>query len=162
MMRYYLAYGSNLNKQQMAWRCPDAVPVGTAWIDDYELLFKGSMSGAYLTIEQKKGSKVPVAVWAVNETDENALDAYEGFPSFYYKKNMTLDVKFYNGLTERTECFVYIMHENRQVAIPSRMYMTTCIQGYHDFDFDIDYLEQAFENSSRQGWHIVVGSNKRG
>ena len=53
MKRYYLAYGSNLNLQQMALRCPMAKPVGTAVIRDYELLFKGSKTGAYLTIEPK-------------------------------------------------------------------------------------------------------------
>lgn len=42
MKKYYLAYGSNLNIRQMALRCPTAKPVGTAVIEDYELLFKGS------------------------------------------------------------------------------------------------------------------------
>ena len=50
MKRYYLAYGSNLNIAQMQFRCPDATVVGTAVIPDYELLFKGSLTGAYLTI----------------------------------------------------------------------------------------------------------------
>ena len=31
-MKLYLAYGSNLNKEQMAYRCPDAVPVGISRI----------------------------------------------------------------------------------------------------------------------------------
>lgn len=30
MKRYYLAYGSNLNVRQMAWRCPTAKAVGIA------------------------------------------------------------------------------------------------------------------------------------
>lgn len=63
MKRYYLAYGSNLNIAQMRFRCPDAMIVGTAVIQDYELLFKGSKSGAYLTIERKDGARVPVGVW---------------------------------------------------------------------------------------------------
>lgn len=62
MKRYYLAYGSNLNVRQMAWRYPTAKAVGTAIIKDYELLFKGSKTGAYLTIEPKSGAEVPVAV----------------------------------------------------------------------------------------------------
>ena len=60
MEKYYLAYGSNLSVAQMAQRCPDAVYVGTAEIENYQLLFKGSQSGSYLTIEPKVGSKVPV------------------------------------------------------------------------------------------------------
>lgn len=60
--RYYIAYGSNLNIIQMRMRCPQAGVIGTAVIKDYELLFKGNLTGAYLTIEPKKGSSVPVAV----------------------------------------------------------------------------------------------------
>ena len=88
MNKYYLAYGSNLSMAQMAQRCPDAVYVGTAELKDYQLLFKGSQSGSYLTVEPKKGSTVPVLVWRISERDEHHLDRYEGCPSFYYKKMM--------------------------------------------------------------------------
>ena len=86
--RYYLAYGSNLNIRQMAYRCPSARIIGTSIIPDYELLFKGSKTGSYLTIEPKEGSKVPVAVWSVTESDEARLDAYEQtiFMQKYSKK----------------------------------------------------------------------------
>ena len=33
----YFAYGSNLNFEQMAYRCPEATVVGTAKLDGYEL-----------------------------------------------------------------------------------------------------------------------------
>ena len=49
--RYYLAYGSNLNVRQMKLRCPTARIVGTATIEGYRLMFKGSKTGSYLTIE---------------------------------------------------------------------------------------------------------------
>ena len=84
--RYYIAYGSNLNIRQMRMRCPHARVVGTAVIKDYELLFKGSLTGAYLTIEPKKGGAVPVAAWEVTESDEAALDRYEGFPIFITRR----------------------------------------------------------------------------
>ena len=42
----YFAYGSNLNFDQMAYRCPEATVVGTAKLDDYELAFRRG----YLTI----------------------------------------------------------------------------------------------------------------
>ena len=91
--RYYIAYGSNLNISQMRMRCPHARVIGTSVIPDYELLFKGSMTGSYLTIEPKEGSSVPVAVWETTDDDEARLDRYEGFPAFYYKAEMTLPIK---------------------------------------------------------------------
>ena len=63
--RYYIAYGSNLNIRQMRMRCPSARIIGTSEIPDYELLFKGSKTGSYLTIEPKDGSTGPVAAWEV-------------------------------------------------------------------------------------------------
>ena len=73
MNKYYLAYGSNLSMAQMAQRCPDAVYVGTAELKDYQLLFKGSQSGSYLTVEPKKGSMVPVLVWRISDGSGSAI-----------------------------------------------------------------------------------------
>ena len=111
MKRYYLAYGSNLNIRQMRYRCPTAKPIGITAIPDYELLYKGSGTGAYLTIEPKKDGLVPIAVWEVTEADEKRLDAYEGCPTFYYKKELRLPVKLRNGKTKKVDAFIYIMHE---------------------------------------------------
>ena len=79
--RYYIAYGSNLNIPQMRMRCPEARIIGTSVIKDYQLLFKGSKTGSYLTIEKMEGASVPAAVWEVTENDEKALDRYEGYPN---------------------------------------------------------------------------------
>ena len=66
----------------MKMRCPKARVIGTAEIRKFELLFKGSKTGSYLTVEPKDGGIVPVAVWETTEADESALDRYEGFPIF--------------------------------------------------------------------------------
>ena len=146
MKKYYLAYGSNLNIAQMQFRCPDAMIVGTAVIPDYELLFKGSLTGAYLTIEPKQGAQVPVGVWEVSLTDEFRLDRYEGFPSFYYKREMRIPVKdIRTGKTKLRDAFVYIMHEDRKLGVPTDMYVRTCIEGYLDFGFDTDFLLAAYD-----------------
>ena len=74
--KYYAAYGSNLNVPQMLRRCPGARVIGTAVIPDYRLLFKGSKTGSYLTIEPAEGYSVPVGVWEVSDENEAALDRY--------------------------------------------------------------------------------------
>lgn len=151
MKKYYIAYGSNLNVQQMRYRCPNARVVGVSFIKDYELLYKGSQTGSYLTIEKKKGSVVPVAVWEVTAEDEKNLDIYEGFPSFYYKKEMQLQL---DGSKKKVNAFVYIMHEERKLGIPSQNYVQTCRVGYATFGFDYKYLDDAYAKS-------VKGKNNR-
>ena len=148
--RYYIAYGSNLNIPQMRMRCPDARIIGTSVIEDYQLLFKGSKTGSYLTIEPMEGAEVPVVIWEVTETDEKALDRYEGYPNFYYKKEMTLDIKgIRTGKVRRRDAFAYIMHEERELGIPSWYYVNTCLDGYRAFGFDEKYLFDAIRISRR-------------
>lgn len=148
--KYYIAYGSNLNTEQMRFRCPQAEIIGTSEIKDYELLFKGSQTGYYLTIEKKKGGSVPVAVWATTAADEAALDRYEGFPTFYHKAEMELPVKsIRTGKVQNIKCYVYIMHEDRQLGSPSEFYVRTCLDGYRDFGFDEKILMRAIKNSRR-------------
>ena len=45
--KLYLAYGSNINLDQMDYRCPDASVVGPVVLENYELLFR---RGGFATI----------------------------------------------------------------------------------------------------------------
>lgn len=148
MKRYYIAYGSNLNVPQMRWRCPDARIIGTGSIDGYELLFKGSITGSYLTIEKAEGGSVPVTVWEVSEEDEKALDRYEGYPRFYYKTDMRIAVSgIRTGKIRVRDAFVYIMHEDRGTGLPTEDYYRVCLEGYRTFGFDERYLIDAVKRS---------------
>ena len=150
--RYYIAYGSNLHMGQMRYRCPEARVIGTAEIADYRLMFKGSKTGSYLTIEPAKGYSVPVAVWDVSPEDELRLDRYEGYPGFYYKKELTLDITgIRTGKVRRRKVFVYIMHEERRLGTPTESYLETCATGYGYFGFDMERLVEALEYSMNGG-----------
>jgi len=147
-MRYYLAYGSNLNTRQMKMRCPDAREMGTTELPGWRLMFKGSKSGNYLTIEMEDGYTVPVAVWAVSETDEQNLDRYEGFPTFYYKRELEVGLRdAETGKRRMVSAFVYIMHEDRKLGRPTERYMACCREGYEHFGFDPAFLQEAYEYS---------------
>jgi len=146
--RLYIAYGSNLNREQMLRRCPDAVIVGTAVLKDHQMLFRKSGTGFYLTVEPKKGRCVPVGIWSVTSDDETRLDGYEGYPVCYYKKEVTLDVlNPKTGKSRRRHCFLYAMYANRPIGIPSQRYMETCRKGYRDFGFNLRTLNRAYLES---------------
>ena len=78
----YIAYGSNMVKEQMAFRCPEAKLIGTGHIERARLEFY-----LHATVERtrRKADHVPVAVWEINQRDERSLDRYEGFPNYYIK-----------------------------------------------------------------------------
>ena len=79
----YIAYGSNMVQEQMAFRCPDARLIGTGYLSGARLEFY-----LHATVEKTgdQRNRVPVAVWEINDRDEKSLDRYEGFPSYYTKE----------------------------------------------------------------------------
>lgn len=120
MSKLYVAYGSNLNLKQMAYRCPTATLVGTGVIENYQLQFKGIPSGAYATIAPCKGKSVPVAVWDIKPIDEMRLDRYEGYPSHYFKQDVP--VKMNNG--KELSAMVYIMDLKQNSDCPVAITIT--------------------------------------
>lgn len=148
---YYLAYGSNLNVGQMSRRCPDARPVGVAILKDWQLSFKGSKTGSYLTIDPCPGAEVPVAVWEVSPSDIDALDRYEGYPTFYTKKEIEVTYRGIRTNRARTvTAFVYTMTEGRPVGLPSNGYVRTCAVGYDNFGFNKRFLWNALDRGYRE------------
>lgn len=146
--RYYIAYGSNINKRQMAQRCPDSTLIGRSFVEDFKLSFKGEKDGIYLTIEKSKGSRVPVLVWKTSLDDEKTLDIYEDFPNLYYKDIMEVNVKLENSHENKLlKAYVYKMHDDFKHGLPSRIYYNTCLEGYEEVDFDKTILENALNES---------------
>jgi len=146
---FILAYGSNLLWRRMESRCPFAEVFGTTMIPGYRLLFKQSRTGAYATIEQDANGCVPAVVYQVTPEDEAALDRFEGYPRYYYKREFFLPVWNPEGkkLRKRRNCVAYIMHEDRMLGEPTEEYYGIVEQGYTDWDFDLRILEKALSDS---------------
>jgi hypothetical protein len=138
--KLYIAYGSNLNLPQMAHRCPTAKVVGASEVKDYALLFRGGRNGAVATIEPCEGASVPVLLWEITPEDEKALDIYEGFPSFYEKQTLDLEL---DGQT--VPAMVYVMTPGHRLGYPSEYYYNTIHEGYQTAGFDTTILEQAVD-----------------
>ena len=105
---------------------------------------------------QKMGKKVVIAsgrhpMGIQSIARDLLLDRYEGYPTFYYKKELVLPIKgIKTGKVRNRKVYVYIMHEDRPIGIPSKSYVRTCIEGYHNFGFDIDVLKNAYERSRKE------------
>lgn len=145
-MKLYVAYGSNLNIGQMKYRCPDAKIAFTGVLKNWELIYRGSKSGAYATIQRKAGSIVPVAVWYISSSDEFALDRYEGYPRFYQKQNVYVSLPD----NSRKKAMVYIMSRFAKPGRPSSVYVSTVRQGYKDTGLNTDYLDDSLEKNLRE------------
>lgn len=69
----YFAYGSNINLDQMRYRCPDASVYGQAVLDNYDLRFRGS---GVATVEPKEGACIYGLLWELTDKCEASLDRY--------------------------------------------------------------------------------------
>ena len=116
----YLAYGSNLNKEQMRFRCPKAKPKGFIMLPDYKMVFRGVAD-----MIPYKGDYCPVGIWEITEDCEIALDRYEGYPRLYRKEY------FINNDTDEM-MMAYVMNTTG-FNMPSKFYFKTIEQGYEDF-----------------------------
>ena len=120
----YVAYGSNLNLEQMEWRCPNSKTIGNGVIEDWKLVFN-----THADIIPCKGKNVPVVVWDVPSVDWNYLDVYEGYPKYYVKRK--IKVRMNDGKVKA--CIVYVMANNNKGFYPPDLYYWKTIkEGYQD------------------------------
>lgn len=138
--KYYIAYGSNLSVEQMAQRCPDARIVGQAVLEDWELAFHGCA-----TILPNKGKNTPVLVWEISERDEGNLDLYEGYPNYYRKEDLNIELLRERAEPEMVTAMVYIMENDFGRRAPSRYYYKVLHDGYKAFHFPMHILEGALK-----------------
>lgn len=141
MNRFYVAYGSNLNTEQMHRRCPDAREYCSGVLKDFRLTFR-----YHANIEESPGSEVPVGLWLITPKDEWSLDRYEGFPRYYIKKTVKVDV---DGMG-LIPAMAYVMRDTTDknpIAVPSLPYYNIIEQGYKDFGLALKPLQTAVEES---------------
>ena len=140
---YYIAYGSNLSVEQMAVRCPDAKIVGMAALKDWKLVFK-----FHADIVPCEGRVVPVLIWEISKRDERNLDAYEGHPSYYIKKELAITMTNLDGKNpHQVNAMVYLMTEGHSVRPPMKGYYDVIAEGYKRFGFNTYLLEQALKEA---------------
>lgn len=137
--KVYAAYGSNMNIEQMAIRCPKAKVIGTGILKDYKLTFRGLYKGV-ANIEPCEGKEVPIVLWEITEYCEVALDMYEGYPRLYEKR----DVKVKIG-TKIKKAMAYIMTDEykNKPSLPTGYYLGVINQGYLDNGLDLEPLKEA-------------------
>lgn len=143
----YIAYGSNMVEDQMAFRCPEARLIGTGYITGARLEFY-----LHATVERTgdKRNRVPVAVWDINSRDEKSLDRYEGFPHYYVKETWTVHMD--DG--SEIEGMVYIMNMIRQ-SPPMNSYYQGIAEAYHRLGLRSQIktvLQPALERSLARGY----------
>lgn len=143
---FYIAYGSNLNIVQMDRRCPGAQVAFTGRLNGYQLVFRMSQSGHYLSVDPCEGSSVQVAVWQISFDHELTLDICEGYPRHYQKAVLPVECDASQGSVE-IEGILYYLPEEREEGPCSREYLERVLAGYRHFGFDERPLLDAYDRA---------------
>lgn len=136
----YVAYGSNMSLSQMAHRCPKSKVVGVGKIKGFRLVF--NVHADIIPTDNKK-DEVPVLVWDIHFDDWKHLDFYEGYPRYYVKEVIEVEI---DGKIEKAT--VYVMNSRRKgISPPSKTYFDCIEEGYIKNGIDTKYLYDVLEYS---------------
>ena len=154
----YLAYGSNLNIEQMAIRCPKSRKVGPASVKDYRLVFRDVAD-----VEPAPGQTLHLGAWRITPDCERVLDRYEGCRpdgrGLYRRELWPVAVR--DGGKERVEdALIYVMNRKGYYR-PSMAYYNGIVDGYADFGLPEEALQEAFRLSGQLEDAERAGQRKR-
>ncbi len=147
MSKLYAAYDTNINKWLMQFTCNTAKFIGSGRIEGYELQFRGARRGAAPTIVPKEGSFVCVGVWEIQKEDEKRLNRHKGFPGYYAKQRLPVQME---GKT--VQAMTYVMEQKHMHCFgePAISVLQLMQEGYRDCGHDTALLDQALQNSIAQ------------
>ena len=136
MKTYYLAYGMNTNLDGMATRCPQAESLGKVTVPGHKLAFK-----TFCDAVVSPKDSMECALWLITEQCEKNLDALEGFPDFYGKKEVEVEFK-----GKPIRAMIYYMTDHYGFGAPSEGYLNMVVEGYHSHNMPIMQIVQALED----------------
>jgi len=133
----YFAYGSNIDPQQMAIRCPSSKLAAKATLNEYRFIINEQ---GVASIIAEEGSKVEGLLWDLSPSDINWLDRYEGLQAGLYEK-----------------CLVQISLENGKVVLAFAYVATNANRGTPR----PDYLERIVGNAEKHSFSSAYVSYLR-
>ncbi len=136
----YFAYGSNMGSGQMAARCPACRFRGTARLEGFRFVYDGysvSRDGAVGNIVRSDAERVWGALYEITETDRLALDASEGYPRSYDRR----DVEVTGPPGGPVRAMTYF-RTGRATGQPHPDYERTVLEGARERGLPDDYVDR--------------------
>jgi len=145
MKRWYFAYGMNTNIREMARRCPGAVCYGPVVLPEHKFVFR-----LHADVEECPGHHVEGVLWELTPACEQALDMLEGYPHYYFKKQVVVESTQpkLDGMTKFV-AMVYYMNRQEGTEHPGSMYLSCLNEGYADNGLNHYQIEQALAECER-------------
>lgn len=120
-------------------RYPRGKFVSAAKLRDYDITFAHGSTmwgGGAADLKPTPGRVVEGVLWEIGEQDLKALDQYEGVPSDYIRKTVTVELK--DG--KSCEAFAYIVVRPGGYRAPSKRYIRLLVQGAEEHGLSDEYI----------------------
>ena len=144
----YAAYGSNLDPQQMAARCPHSPLRGTGWLAGWRITFGGEgWDGPLPTVVEDASSQVFVALYEVTDADEADLDLWESAGTGLYRK-LRIRVATLDG---EPRAWVYVLNDF-EGGTPSARNLGLLADAAEAAGAPADYLTELRSRPCNSGW----------
>jgi hypothetical protein len=134
----YAAYGTNLDPERMAERCPHSPLHGTGWLQGWRMTFGGEehgWDGSLATIVEDPFEQVFVAVYDVTAEDESHLDHWESADSGLYRKTKVR----VSTMTEELVVWTYVL-DAFEGGMPSASYLGVLANAAEAASAPADYV----------------------
>jgi gamma-glutamylcyclotransferase (GGCT)/AIG2-like uncharacterized protein YtfP len=145
-----LAYGSDLDSEQMRSRCPSARFICVAELRDHNLVFprRSKVRGCGVaSIEARRGSSVWGVVYQIDEVDVAKLDASEGYmPGRESGKNSYVreerHVHADGDEAKPLLVWVYVAHPHAKPPLPNVDYKQLIVDGAKSWHLPGEYISE--------------------
>ena len=133
--RLYFAYGSNMDSDQMAQRCPRATAAGPGTLPNHRFIINRR---GVATVVPGLGMQVQGRLWWLDPQDEESLDRYEGVQRGFYRKvlfNVELD-------TDRAARALVYVASDQKAGAPREGYLELVIAAARAMPLPPDYISE--------------------
>jgi gamma-glutamylcyclotransferase (GGCT)/AIG2-like uncharacterized protein YtfP len=130
----YFAYGSNMDQSQMEERCPQAKLIGQGKLAGFKFIINRR---GVATVVPNPDKDVYGLLWRLNGTDEASLDEYEGVPTNYRKKSVTIELPDQTN----TSAMIYVA-TNDSPGTPRNLYMEKIKTAAEGHNLSPEYIEE--------------------
>jgi gamma-glutamylcyclotransferase len=136
----YFAYASNMNHARMKERSPGARFLKNAVLEGYRFVYDGyseARQGATANIVNSDIDRVRGALFEITEKDRLDLDAYEGYPKAYDRKDV--EVRDDQGKTYKAMTY---FRTGRALGKPHPDYEKVVLEGAKDCRLPEEYVDK--------------------
>ncbi|MCL4378590.1 MAG: gamma-glutamylcyclotransferase [Actinobacteria bacterium] len=138
---YYFAYGSNINKNIMESKCPDARPLkGPFFLENVRFVYDGESAlwddKAVANLVSIEGCTVWGVLYQIDKKDLENLDHLEEFPEKYGRSIVTVKD------TEENRYSAWVYHRvGQKKGEPSAKYREVILEGACNYELPAEYVE---------------------